>query len=123
MFTTIDEAVADDLDFIKSPVSPAAAVYVTHLTPVADPLVSTGHSVSFRYATDQASGGELLDLTVQLRQGYVSEASPGVLIAGKTVAGIRGVVFVEDTLALTALEADSITDYAALSVRVVWNRP
>jgi hypothetical protein len=123
LYTVLDEPVADDADFIQSPVTPTNAVYVTHLTPVADPQTSNGHSVSFRYATDQASGGEPLDLTVELRQGYVDEATPGLLIARKTILAVRGNVFVEDAIALTALEADSITDYTALAVRVVWNRP
>src|SRR3990167_566577 len=76
----IDEAIADDADFVRSALVPTSDVYVTKLTSVTDPVQSTGHTVRFRYSKDVAAGAQI-DLTVQLRQGYVSEVSQGTLIA------------------------------------------
>ena len=59
-----------------------------------------------------------LDLTVELRQGYASEASQGTLIVSWPVTGVPG-AFTTVSQTLTGPQADSITDYGALSLRFV----
>src|SRR5512141_1170779 len=84
IYTTIDETSYSDADYIRSTTDPASTVYVTKLTSITDPVSSSGHTLRVRAGTDQASGGNQIDLTAQLRQGYTNEGSPGTLIATLT---------------------------------------
>lgn len=123
IYNTIDESVTDDADYIQSPASPSSDVYVTKLTSITDPVSAVSHIVNYRYCTNVTIGGETLDLIVELRQGYVNESSKGTLIASKTVTGISGSTVVADLFTLSAGEANSISDYADLYLRFVWNKP
>ena len=122
IFDQIDEVVLDDADYIRTVLTPTSDVYVTKLSSVEDPLSSTGHIVRFR-AAKSAAGGDQIDLTVQLRQGYVNEGSPGTLIA--TVATLTNIseTFTTTTYTLSGAEADSITNYGDLYLRFVGNKP
>lgn len=122
IFNSIDEVVPADADFIESPLDPASEVYVCHLSNITDPLDDTGHTVRYRLAKDP-SGAEQVDVTVELREGYVNEATQGTLIASTVFLNIANGTADDDEelleLILTTVEADSITDYADLAVRVV----
>lgn len=120
IYTTIDETVASDADYIQSVLAPANAPYVTKLSTIEDPVSSTGHVVRYRYGKN-AAGGSQIDLTVELRQGYTNEGAQGTLIANWAHTNIS------DTLAtaaqtLSAGQADAITDYANLYLRFVANQ-
>lgn len=119
LWATIDETVASDADFIRSPSSPSSSVYVCSMTDVTDPVSSVNHVMRCRVSTDVASGGESLNFTFQLRQGYVSEASQGTLIASTTQNAVNGTGWVNMTRTLTSSEADSITNYNSLFYRWV----
>lgn len=121
IYTTIDEVSPSDADYIESPLAPVSDVYVTKLTTLEDPVSSSGHTVRIRHAKD-AAGGATVNLTVELRQGYVSEGTPGTLIAT-----CMNAVALSDTLTttpytLSAGEADAITDYTNLYLRFVANQ-
>lgn len=75
-----------------------------------------------RTSTDLASQ-ESIDFTQQLRQGYVSEASLGTLIASQSRNGVTSTTWTTSTYTLTAVEADSITNYGSLYFRFIVNRP
>jgi hypothetical protein len=120
IFDQIDEAVADDNDYIQTGIAPTNDVYVTALTSVEDPISSTGHVVRWRHRKS-AAGGAQIDLTVQLRQGYTNEGSMGTLIAAVTRTNISDSI-TADTFTLTGGEADSITNYASLYIRFVANQ-
>lgn len=120
MYLEIDETSPSDVDFIKSPVAPAADVYVTALSTLEDPQSSSGHTVRYRYQKD-SSGGAQIDLTVQLRQGYVNEGTPGTLIHSEAVTNIAN-GWTTGSFTLSAGEADSITDYTDLFLRIVANQ-
>jgi hypothetical protein len=123
IFQAIDEAVASDADYIQSAESPSSDVYVTKLacSPACeDPGVSTGHTVRYRYGKN-TSGGGTIDQTVQLRQGYVDEGTPGTLIA-EAVHNNVGVAPIAGSIALSGAEADAITDYTDLYIRIVSNQ-
>lgn len=122
IFAGIDEVVEDDADFIRSPVSPINEVYVCRLSAGADPALSIAHVMRMATAVDLASQ-ESLDFTQQLRQGYVSEASQGTLIASQSRTGVTSTAFLISTYTLLAAEADAITNYANLFYRFVVNRP
>lgn len=121
IFDQIDEAVLDDADYIKSPVAPTSDVYVTKLSNLEDPVSSTGHTVRVRHQKD-AAGGATVNLTAELRQGYVSEASQGTLIATVMSAVALSDVATTTTYTLSAAEADAITDYTSLYLRFLANQ-
>jgi hypothetical protein len=115
--TSIDEVVADDADYAQSALTPVTDVMKVQLSTVVDPVSSTGHVLRWRRGKSPTSGGEQIDLTVSLYQG-----NPGVLIAEKAVTDIPG-AYTDDDLTLSAAEADAITDYADLWIRVTANKP
>ena len=119
---TIDEVTADDADYIRSPTSPINEACAFALSSVTDPVSSTGHIMRMRTSTDLASQ-EVLDFVQQLRQGYVSEASQGTLIASQTRAGVSSTTWTTSTYTLSGAEADAITNYASLFFRFTVNRP
>lgn len=121
IFQAIDEVSASDADYIKSPLVPTSDVYVTKLTSISDPLQSTGHTVRVRRAKDTA-GGATITMTVELRQGYVDEGTQGTLIATVMSAVTIDETWTTTTYNLTGGEADSITNYADLFIRVVVNQ-
>lgn len=120
IYTTIDEVTYSDADYIRSPLAPSSAVYVTKLSSVEDPVSSTGHYLRTRYAKD-AAGGSTIGLVVQLRQAYVSEGVPGTQICERTFANISE-AFTPDAYNLSVGEADSITAYDNLYIRYVANQ-
>lgn len=122
IYTTIDEASASDADYIRSPTSPANAAYTARLSDVTDPASSTGHIIRMRTSTDLAAQ-ESIDFTQQLRQGYVSEASQGTLIASQSRTGVTSTTWTDSAYTLSGAEADAITDYTALFLRFLVNRP
>lgn len=122
IFGSIDEASANDADYIRSPTSPASEVYVCRLSDVTDPVSSSGHTMRMRTSTD-LDAQEVLDFTQQLRQGYVNEGSPGTLIASQSRAGVSSSAWTTSSYTLSGAEADAITDYTALFFRFVVNKP
>ncbi len=122
IFDQIDEVSFDDADYIRSPLTPTSDVYVCHLSNVIDPVSSVNHIVRYRYGKD-AAGGDQIDLTIQLRQGYVNEGSPGTLIA--TVATLTNIAsgFTAGSYTLSGAEADAITNYSDLFLRFLANKP
>ena len=122
LYTKVDESYAtyNDADFVRSPLGPASSVYVFKLNPVEDPVIHTGHIIKYRYGKGIAGGGQI-DLTVQLRQGYVNEGSPGTLIHSEAHTNISD-SWTYGTFTLTAGEAATITNYSDLHVRLVANQ-
>lgn len=119
-WSLLDEVVASDADKAVTASAPTSDVLVVSLSDVEDPVSSAGHVVRYRYQKS-AAGGAQIDLTVQLRQGYVSEASLGTLIAGWTHTNIaNGWTTAAQTL--IAAEADAITNYASLYLRFLANQ-
>lgn len=121
IFNSINETSPDDGDFITSEFGPSSSPYVTKLTSVTDPNVSSGHIVRYRARKDPSAGSQI-DLTVELRQGYVSEGSQGTLIATDSQVDLSS-AFTTFTFTLTGLEADAITDYTDLFLRFVADQP
>jgi len=121
IWNSIDEVSYSDADYIKSVLAPAAAPYACKLTTVEDPLSSSGHTVRYRYCKD-AAGGAQIDLTVQLRQGYVNEGTPGTLIATCGTHTNISESWTAGSYNLSSGEADSITNYADLYLRFVANQ-
>ena len=120
LYGEIDETVADDGDYIRTVIGPSNDVYVTKLSNLEDPSSSGGHIVRYRYAKS-SSGGAQIDLTVQLRQGYVDEGTPGTQIAQWAHTNISD-TWTTQQQTLSGAEADSITDYTSLYLRFLANQ-
>lgn len=120
-YLLIGEGTADDSTYIESEKAPANDPSVFDLSNVVDPVTSTGHIIRYRYQKSFSAGANL-DLTVQLRQGYVSEGAQGTLIHSEVHAAIP-TGWTAGTFTLSAGEADSITDYTDLQIRFLANQP
>lgn len=120
IYLTIDEVVADDADYIQSPASPSNAVYVTKLSSLVNPNSTSGHVMRMRTSVD-LDNQQTIDFTLQLRQGYVSEASQGTLIATHSRTGVTSTSWTTTTYTLTPAEAGAITNYGDLYYRLITN--
>ena len=118
LYTTIDEVSFSDADYIRTVTDPSTDVIVFRLSDVTDPVSSVNHVLRVRAGTDQAAGGNPVNLTAQLRMTYVSEGAQGTLIATLSQAPISDGSFTTYTYTLSGAEADAITDYTALFLRI-----
>lgn len=112
IYTTIDELQSDDTDYVRSPATPANAVVEFGLSNLADPARDTGHFVDIRLKKDSA-GGDLIDLVIEFRQAAVIKMT-------YTITNIPS-EWTDYSLALTAAQAQSISDYTDLRIRVSAN--
>ena len=110
IYTTIDETVASDADYIKTAAPPGTNEYETLLKSLTDPVSSTGHIMRWRRRKQPASGSAQINLTVRLLQG-------GTQIVSRADTDIPG-TFTDSSYTLSAGEADAITDYTDL--RLEW---
>jgi hypothetical protein len=107
LFSAVDEAVASFADHIRSENNPTASPVAVRLAALTEPAgaVSDG-DVQVRVQYDK-EGAATATLIMQLRQGYVSEGSPGTLIASVTDSNVTDAA--EDgVISLTAVEHDAI---------------
>jgi hypothetical protein len=113
-FADVDETSANDSDFVVSPDN-IAATYETLLSSVTDPLSATGHTVRVRHAkadtgTPPSTSGNSQTASFFLYQGATLIATLG--------SGITLGAWTTLTYNLTGGQANSITNYADLRVRV-----
>lgn len=100
LFAMLDEAAADDADYISTTY---ASICEVALGSLSDPASSAGHKVRYRIAADAGA------IIVRLRQGATTIASWTHNPAPASLTTF------EQTL--SGAEADSITDYAALKLQ------
>jgi hypothetical protein len=112
-FEDIDEVIPVTADVVFG--TATTGVYVSKLTAVTDPVEHGGHFLRFWADILSWVSGTL---TLQLRQGYVSEGSQGTLIKSTSITGTSALQKVD--LELTPSEAALITNYADLYLRVSW---
>ena len=110
----------DDATYAESDLAPASSACAFDLSTVEDPVSSSGHIMRWRRGKN-AAGGAQIDLTVQLRQGYTGEGAQGTLINSFSDTNIPD-AFATTTDTLSGGEADTITDYADLQLRLVANQ-
>lgn len=111
IYTTIDETVASDADYIKTSSPPGSNEFETLLSAVTDPAASTGHIMRWRRRKQPATGSAQINLTVRLMQGTTQIVSR----ADNDLPGS----FTDTSYTLTGPEADSITNYADLRLEFV----
>lgn len=112
LFSKINEVVADDSNFITSEtlsvVGNTSNADLTLTSGIADPISSVGHVIRVR-AQDTLTLGTVGTLKAELRQG-------ATLIATLTAALTTSYAVYQYTL--SGSEADSITDYTGLFIRL-----
>jgi hypothetical protein len=114
-FADVDESTPNDSDFVVSPDN-IAATYETLLGGTfTDPAVNTGHIARVRHAkadtgVPPSTTGNSQTATFGLYQGATLIATLGTAV---TLAGWTTLTYI-----LTGTEADNITNYADLRVRV-----
>lgn len=125
LYAVLNEVSANDSDYIISQKNPANNVYVCALTSVTDPLVDQGHVINFRYKKDVTVNAEQIDLIVELRQAYANEATPGTLICNSAAGAFANIpsAWTDGNIALSNAAAATISDYANLHLRFVFNKP
>jgi hypothetical protein len=106
--SAIDESPANDADFVTSPANPSSSVLEVQFEAADDPGVSSGHQVDYRLRVLNAGS---YSVTAALFQG-------GTQIATETRTTGLTSSFQTFTLTLSGGEADAITDYADLRLRV-----
>jgi hypothetical protein len=104
----INETPASDSEYAQSVASPSGSVFVTALDTVSTPAAGTV-SLAVRHSKDSAA--ETITQTIEVREGYVSEGTPGT---------VRGTATVESTEAVQeeVITVTGVTNWAALSLRV-----
>lgn len=110
----------DDATYIQSVANPSSNACSMTLTTIEDPVSSTGHISRWR-RYKSAAGGGTIGLVLTVNENYVSEGTPGDVRWTHTDAAISETV-ATTTDTWSAGEADSVTDYADLTVRIVANQ-
>jgi len=106
----------DDATYAVSPSAPSDEACGFGLSNIEDPVSSSGHIMRWRRQKN-AAGGATINLTMQLREGYVDEGTQGTLINAYADNDIPD-AYATQTDTLTGGEADSITDYTDLQLRM-----
>lgn len=109
LWGVIDESTASDTDFIEGSGTTNDTCEVG-LSAVTDPQVNTNHIVRYRYRKN-ASAGNSRDIRVELYQG-------GTLIAAGSTHTPTTATWTAGTFTLTGTQADAITDYSDLRLRI-----
>lgn len=121
LYLSIDEETESDSDYIQSELSPensAVAFKISGL--LTDPNHPHRHYVVYRLAKDPPDSNEVINFTVELREGYVDEGTQGTLIASWTHNDVSGTPQSYQNK-LTSTQANLITDYTDLYMRFVTN--
>ena len=120
LFQSIDEVNPDDTNYITSLNAPSTAVYVCNLSSVPNPGINTGMILFARMRKDPG-GDANMDMTAELRQGYVSEGAQGTLICQLPITNID-TTFTTYQHNLTTTEASTISDFGNLFMRFTSNQ-
>ena len=118
LYAEVDEAYNDTADFVKVWVGATAdPIVVFKLSSVPTPSLRTNHTLLFWCAYLSGAGTGNTGLTVQIREGYVNEGSPGTLIHSRSIPNTS---FAGTTLQefRDSWDGSAITDYSNLYVRL-----
>lgn len=121
LFGSVNEVTEDLDDYIRSALAPTSDVMVFRLSRLTDPDTDSGHTLHYTYAKSESLGSQI-DFTIQLRQSYITEGSPGSLITAVTHTNI-GATPTTVAWSLSTTAVSSITSYPSLYVRLVYNQP
>lgn len=107
LYQVIDEAIADDADYVKSSVTSTTDTEAKfRIQALNDPLMSTGHIVRYRYSKS-SSGGDTVNLRVRLYD------SDGTTVIATAQHNNIGSTWIDGSFTLSGAEADAITGYTS----------
>lgn len=111
LWSLLDETFPDDSDYIQSDVVTdiPESLYLS-LSPLDDPLSSTGHVLKLRFGKTEP-GGDAVNMTVTLMQDDETE------IATRTFEDISDVLTTH-SFTLSQAEANTITNYEGLLLKL-----
>ena len=95
-----------------------SGILVVELGDLTDPANNSFHTLALAFRQSPVDAGDSAAATLALHQTYVSEGDQGTTIASMTMDIDNGDAWGGDILQLTTTEADNITDYTDLQVRV-----
>jgi hypothetical protein len=116
LFQKVDEQNFDDTDYIRSELTPSNSAYELTLPTPLDPT-GRKHIVDYRYRKD-ATSGEQIDLTVQLRQGTTVIAS----LVHTNIDTDTALSATPASFSLTDEQVAQITNYPDLRLRFIANK-
>ena len=118
LWSKINEGGGGDGTVIVSDTTPVVTEpFTVDLSTITDPAKSTGHDLKIRWAKNAGGGGNKT-IRIELREGYVNESTLGTLIATDDYA-INSTTLRTDSTTMSGAEADAITDYSDLQIRVM----
>ncbi len=118
LWSDIDDGASPDGTVVVSDSNPTTAEpFTVDLATITDPAVSAGHVLRIRWAKNSTGAGNKT-IRIELREGYVNEGSQGTLIATDDYT-INSTTLRTDATTLAGAEADAITDYADLQIRIM----
>jgi len=107
LWQKIDEEPYDDGDYVISPKTASGKAFTVGLSSVTDPEIHTGHTLRIRARVSAVSG----TIKFELLQGAVVIKDSGDIALDSSA-------FQEHSFTLSEIEAENITDYTALRVRI-----
>ena len=113
-FASVNEVVPNDSTFLASPSSPASPnYYEVSLSNVQPPMDKTAIKIHYRIAKSGNNSGQTISMLVELRQGST------VVYSGsyQSLPGATGSGWLDDTVTVSAQQAQTITDYNDLRLR------
>ena len=118
-YADIDEgAIPNDGDFAYSADKPALDVFEFHLDDPTDPVVHTGHTVRYRWAT--VDGGVLSGSGSAVTQTYNLYQGTTLISTGTgNTHSTNSATFSAASFTISEAEAGNITEYSDLRVRIV----
>ncbi len=118
LWSDIDDGASADGTVVVSDTTPVVTEpFTVDLGTITDPVTSTGHIVRIRWAKN-AGGGGAKTIRIELRQGYVNESTLGTLISTDDYS-LNSTTLQNDETTLSTGEANSITDYSDLQLRIM----
>lgn len=117
LWSDIDEVAADDdTTMVQSADDPSSDIFEVGLTNVTDPVSATSHTYRFRHKHTTTGGGSppTFNLKCELFQGTTLIATTNVNTSDAS--------WVTTGLSLSGAEADAISDYTDLRLRLTANK-
>lgn len=118
LWEELNDGASPDGNNVVSDTTPVVTEpFTVDLGTITDPVSSTGHILRIRWAKNSGGGGSKT-IRIELREGYVNESTLGSLRATDDYS-INSTTLTTDATALSGAEADSISDYSDLQIRVM----
>jgi hypothetical protein len=114
LYQAIDEPDYNDADYIRSVPAPNHPIYEVALGAVTDPFGNTNHTVRVRMYSETLNNPSTTSVVTELRQGASALSTPASWSDALTAVGVP----TDFAHVLTSAQADAITNYGDLRLRI-----